>query len=117
VVCLRPSSLVKSLAVDDALRAGGARLVAAGDEVALSQPAVVRLPGAGTVELGCGGVATSGRIAATAGARLKLVVPPLVDEPWGRRHRRRGTCLEADLAAKAAFLLSAARGGRLSAIS
>ena len=101
------NGVVKSLAVDDALRASGARLVAAGDDVAVSQPAVVRLSGTGTVELGGGGVATSGRIPRR----------PAHDWSWSFHHSSTsrwddvtvaaGSCLEADVAAKAAFLLSA----------
>jgi thiamine biosynthesis lipoprotein len=88
--------------------------VAAGGDVAIRGGAAVGLPGGAIVHVHSGGVATSG----TTQRRWRRggrVQHHLLDPRTGRPARSRwyevtvvaGTCLAADVAAKAAFLLSA----------
>jgi len=102
------NGVVKSLAVDEALALlAGPGLVSAGGDVATRGSAVVGLPGGGSLTLADGGLATSGTTKRG---------PHLLDPATGRSSRSRWTevtvaassCLDADVAAKAAFLLDAA---------
>lgn len=108
------NGVVKALAVDEALALlGGDGFVSAGGDVAVRGGAVVGLPGGDALRLRAGGIATSGttRRRWTRGA---VVQHHLIDPRTGRPARSRweqvtvvaGTCLAADAAAKAAFLLS-----------
>jgi FAD:protein FMN transferase len=120
-VVLRPpgvrldlNGVVKALAVDDALAlCDGHGFVSAGGDVAVRGGAVVCLPRGGSVHLEDGGVATSG-ITHRRWLRGGSVQHHLIDARTGRPASSRwtevtvaaGTCLDADVAAKAAFLLS-----------
>jgi thiamine biosynthesis lipoprotein len=120
-VLLRPpgvrldlNGVVKALAVDDALGlCDWPGFVSAGGDVAVRGGAVVCLPRGESVHLEDGGVATSG-ITHRRWLRGGSVQHHLIDARTGRPASSRwtevtvvaGTCLEADVAAKAAFLLS-----------
>jgi FAD:protein FMN transferase len=107
------NGVVKSRAVDDAaalLPDDG--FVSAGGDVAVSSPWPVRLPGGGSVTVRGGGVATSGTVTrrwTRGGRRLHHLIDPRVGAPSGSRWAlvtvAAGSCLAADVAAKAAFLL------------
>jgi thiamine biosynthesis lipoprotein len=108
------NGVVKSLAADAALDLiDGDGFVSAGGDVAARGGAVVGLPGGGSVLLHDGGVATSGSTKRrwTRGGELQH---HLIDPRTGRPARSRwdevtvaaGSCVSADVAAKAAFLLS-----------
>jgi FAD:protein FMN transferase len=108
------NGVVKALAVDDALALlGGDGFVSAGGDVAVRGGAVVGLPRGGSVRVESGGVATSG-ITHRRWLRGGEVQHHLVDPRTGRPAVSRWsevtvvgpTCLAADVAAKAAFLLS-----------
>ena len=106
--------VVKGVAVDAALDLlDGDGFVAAGGDVAVRGSTVVGLPGGDSVMLRNGGLATSG----TTRRRWERGSSPqhhLIDPRTGRPSTSRwaevtvaaGSCLEADVAAKAAFLLS-----------
>ncbi len=105
--------VVKGLAVDAALqRLGGEGFIAAGGDVAVRGTAIVGLPGGASLTLRNGGLATSG----TARRWLRGGEPQhhLIDpwtgrpstSPWTEVTVAAGSCLEADIAAKAAFLLA-----------
>jgi FAD:protein FMN transferase len=107
------NSVVKGLAVDAALGLiDGDAYVAAGGDVAVRGAVDVGLPGGGALLLRNGGLATSGT---TKRRWLRGGEPQhhLIDPRSGRPSRSRwtevtvaaGSCLEADIAAKAAFLL------------
>jgi FAD:protein FMN transferase len=108
------NGVVKALAVDEALGLiAGDAFVAAGGDVAARGGAVVGLPCGGSVRLHAGGVATSGT---TYRRWLRGGEPQhhLLDPATGRPARSRWTtvtvaaasCLTADVAAKAAYVLS-----------
>jgi len=99
------NGVVKSLAVDDAAaRLDGLGFVSCGGDLAVRGPVDVGLPGGGAVRVVEGGLATSG--VATRGRHL---VDPRTgrpsDSPWEQVTVSGVTCLAADAAAKAAFLL------------
>lgn len=99
------NGVVKALAVDDAVaRLEGDGFVAIGGDVAVRGPVDVGLPGGGAVRVERGGLATSGT--ATRGPHL---VEPATgrpsDSPWRQVTVSGASCLAADVAAKAAFLL------------
>jgi thiamine biosynthesis lipoprotein ApbE len=100
------NGVVKGLAVDEALeRISGPGFVSAGGDVAARGTAVVGLPGGDTLRLQDGGVATSGR------TRWRdHLIDPRTGLPssscWTEVTVAAPTCLAADVAAKAAFLLS-----------
>lgn len=107
------NGVVKALAVDDALRLiGGAGFVSAGGDLAASGEVDVGLPGGGAVRLVRGALATSGSAGRrwTRGGCLQhhLIDPrtgrPSVS-PWEQVTVCGRTCLDADISAKAAFLL------------
>ena len=108
------NGVVKALAVDDALALlSGDGYVSAGGDVAVRGGAVVALPGGGSVRIDDGGVATSGtthRRWLRGGAVQHHLVDPRTGRPaasrWSEVTVIGATCLEADVAAKAAFLLS-----------
>ncbi len=117
---LRPPGLrldlegvVKSMAVDDALElVDGPGFVSAGGDLAARGPLEVALPGGGSVRLVRGGLATSGssrRRWMRGGARQHHLVDPVAGRPAVSRWRQvtvcGASCLAADVAAKAAFLL------------
>jgi thiamine biosynthesis lipoprotein ApbE len=97
------TSVVRSQAVDDALQASGARLVSLGDELAVSRPSVVPLPGSGTLELAGGGVANVARSRPRAGAWQH---DGGTSSRWDDVTVAAESCLSAGIAAKAAFALS-----------
>jgi FAD:protein FMN transferase len=108
------NGVVKSLAVDASLDLiGGDGFVAAGGDVAVRGGAVVGLPANGALRLLAGGIATSGATK-RRWRRGGAVQHHLIDPRTGRPSRSRwdevtvaaGSCSGADIAAKAAFLLS-----------
>jgi thiamine biosynthesis lipoprotein len=99
------NGVVKSLAVDEAaatLDAPG--FVAVGGDLAVRGPVDVALPAGGAVRVVAGGLATSGTT--SRGAHL---VDPASGRPsdsrWEQVTASGASCLAADVAAKAAFLL------------
>jgi thiamine biosynthesis lipoprotein len=106
--------VVKGLAVDAALqRLGDDGFVAAGGDVAVRGASVVGLPGGSSLTLRNGGLATSGttrRRWLRAGEAQHHLIDPRTGRPsssiWSEVTVAAGSCLEADIAAKAAFLLS-----------
>jgi thiamine biosynthesis lipoprotein len=120
-VLLRPpgvrldlNGVVKALAVDEALALlGGDGFVAAGGDVATRGPVVAGLPAGGSIRLAAGGLATSGttrRRWRRAGGTQHHLIDPRTGRPsrsrWLEVSVAAGSCLAADVAAKAAFLLS-----------
>jgi len=108
------NGVVKALAIDDALALfDGPGFVSAGGDVAVRGGAVVGLPRGGSVRVEDGGVATSGTTH-RRWLRGGAVQHHLIDARTGRPASSRWsevtvvapTCLDADVAAKAAFLLS-----------
>jgi thiamine biosynthesis lipoprotein len=106
--------VVKGMAVDAALAlADGDGFVAAGGDVAVRGTTVVGLPGGGAMSLTDGGIATSGSTR-RRWRRGGVVQHHLLDPLTGRPSRSRWlevtvagpSCVRADVAAKAAFLLS-----------
>jgi FAD:protein FMN transferase len=108
------NGVVKALVVDtslDLIRDDG--FVAAGGDVAARGGTVVGLPRGGSLSLLAGGVATSGRTHRRwrrAGAWQHHLLDPRTGRPaeshWDEVTVAAATCLAADVAAKAAFLLS-----------
>ena len=107
------NGVVKALAVDEAVRlVGRDGFVAAGGDVAVTGAAVVALPGGGSVRLLHGGMATSGstyRRWMRGGAVQHHLIDPRTGRPsrscWTQVTVAAGSCVAADVAAKAAFLL------------
>jgi FAD:protein FMN transferase len=99
---------VKALAIDEAVEAlGGPGFVSVGGDLAVNGPVDVALPGGGAIRVVAGGLATSG----TASRGAHLVDPATrgaSESPWQQVTASGSTCLAADVAAKAGFLL----GGR-----
>jgi thiamine biosynthesis lipoprotein len=108
------NGVVKSLAVDEALGLiEGNGLVAAGGDVAVRGSAVVELPRGGSLRLLGGGLATSGttrRRWRRQGRVQHHLLQPSTGRPaescWEEVTVAAGSCVAADVAAKAAFLLS-----------
>jgi thiamine biosynthesis lipoprotein len=108
------NGVVKSLAVDSALELiSGDGFVSAGGDVAVRGGSVVGLPGGGELQLLAGGLATSGstkRRWRRGGAVQHHLIDPRTGRPaesrWDEVTVSAGSCLAADVAAKAAFLLS-----------
>jgi FAD:protein FMN transferase len=106
--------VVKGLAVDAALQQlAGDGFVAAGGDVAVRGNAVVGLPGGGSLRLRDGGLATTGtthRRWLRGGHPQHHLIDPRIGRPstspWSEVTVAAGSCLEADVAAKAAFLLA-----------
>lgn len=108
------NGVVKSMAVDDAVaRVGdGGGWVSAGGDLAATRPLEVALPGGGQVRLEAGGLATSGSVErrwSRGGTLQHHLIDPRSgrpsDSPWEQVTVCGATCLMADVAAKAAFLL------------
>ncbi len=107
------NGVVKSLAVDDALALlSGSGFVSAGGDLAVHDPLVVGLPEGGTVRVEQGGLATSGSTERTwlrGGVAQHHLIDPITGRPsdssWTAVTVSGRTCLVADVAAKAAFLL------------
>ena len=106
-VRLELNGVVKSQAVDDALRQSSARAVSAGGDLAVSQPTIVALPGAGTIPLRGGGMATSVWTERRPAHGWVWRSDQRPASRWDDVTVAAGSCLEADVAAKAALLLSA----------
>jgi thiamine biosynthesis lipoprotein len=108
------NGVVKAMAADAALGLlAGDGYVSAGGDVAARGDVVVGLPGSGALALRSGGIATSGttRRRWRRGGRLQHhLLDPHTGLPSRSRWREvtvaASDCLEADVAAKAAFLLS-----------
>jgi thiamine biosynthesis lipoprotein len=107
------NGVVKSMAVDDAIALlGDGGWVSAGGDLAATRPLEVALPGGGQVRLEVGGLATSGSVE-RRWLRGGTVQHHLIDPRSGRPSDSRweqvtvcgATCLMADVAAKASFLL------------
>jgi thiamine biosynthesis lipoprotein len=109
------NGVVKGRAVDDALRLlAGPGFVAAGGDVAARGGAVIGLPGGGTLNLDHGGMATSGtsrRRWRRNGRIQHHLIDPSTGQPsdsiWTLVTVAAASCRDADVAAKAAFLLGA----------
>jgi thiamine biosynthesis lipoprotein len=107
------NGVVKALAVDAAVALiKGDGYVAAGGDIATQGPAVVGLPGGGSLRLLAGGMATSGtarRRWSRAGEPQHHLIDPRTGRPstscWTEVTVAAGSCVGADIAAKAAFLL------------
>ena len=108
------NGVVKALAVDEAvagLAAGG--FVSAGGDLAVRGPVDVGLPGGGAVRVVQGGLATSGVVSRhwrRGGEEQHHLLDPRTgrpcrDSPWEQVTVSGASCLAADVAAKAAFLL------------
>jgi thiamine biosynthesis lipoprotein len=99
------NGVVKALAVDEAaaaLEAPG--FVSVGGDLAVRGPVDVALPAGGAIRVLAGGLATSG----TASRGTHLVDPATgrpSASPWEQATASGATCLAADVAAKAGFLL------------
>ena len=108
------NGVVKAMAVDAALeRIAGNGFVAAGGDVAARGTTVVGLPGGAALALSDGGVATSGttrRRWRRGGELQHHLLDPRTGRPsdsrWAEVSVAAPTCVQADVAAKAAFLLS-----------
>jgi thiamine biosynthesis lipoprotein len=107
------NGVVKGQTVDHALGLiAGPGFVSAGGDCAGRGGFDVALPGGGSVRVTRGGLATSGtttRRWLRAGAWQHHLIDPRTgrpaDSPWREVTVSAGTCLQADIAAKAAFLL------------
>jgi thiamine biosynthesis lipoprotein len=107
------NGVVKAAAVDDAVGVlSGRGFVSAGGDLATKGEVDVALPGGGAVRLVSGGLATSGRTKRRwlrAGVEQHHLIDPATGRPSASRWEQvtvcGATCLAADVAAKAAFLL------------
>jgi thiamine biosynthesis lipoprotein len=106
------NGVVKGRTVDDALKLVGGGWISAGGDLATSVPVVVGLPGGDTVTLDAGGLATSSvakRTWLAHGERQHHLIDPATGAPartpWRDVTVAAGSCLAADVAAKAALLL------------
>jgi thiamine biosynthesis lipoprotein len=114
-VTLDLNGVVKGKTVDDALALLGRGFVSAGGDVATNVPVVVGLPGGETIRLYDGGLATSStakRAWLRAGERQHHLIDPATGlparTPWRDVTVAAATCVQADVAAKAALLLGPA---------
>jgi thiamine biosynthesis lipoprotein len=113
-IALDLNGVVKALAVDAALGLiSGDALVVAGGDVATRGGAVIGLPDGGSLRLLAGGIATSGttkRRWRRGGEVQHHLIDPRTGRPaasrWDEVTVAAGSCVAADVAAKAAFLLS-----------
>jgi thiamine biosynthesis lipoprotein len=99
------NGVVKALAVDEAVAAlDGPGFVSVGGDLAVRGPVDVALPPGGAIRVVAGGLATSGTT--SRGAHLVNAATALPSEsPWKQVTASGTTCLAADVAAKAGFLL------------
>ena len=112
-VTLDLNGVVKSLAVDDAVALiDGDGFVSAGGDVASRGELTVALPGGGSVALRRGALATSGstkRWWLRGGSVQHHLIDPRTsrpaETPWSQVTACGSSCLAADIAAKAGFLL------------
>jgi FAD:protein FMN transferase len=99
------NGVVKSLAVDDAVATlAGPGFVSVGGDLAVRGPVDVALPGGDAIRVVAGGLATSG----TASRGAHLLDPESggpSESPWEQVTASGASCLAADVAAKAGFLL------------
>lgn len=116
------NGVVKSLAVDEALALVRHGWVSAGGDLATTRPVDVGLPGGGSIRLERGALATSSsatRRWRRGGAVQHHLIDPRTGRPatspWEQVTVCGATCLMADVAAKAAFLLGADGPGWLDA--
>ena len=108
------NGVVKAATVDDAVSLIGAEgFVCAGGDMAVRGPVDVALPGGDAVRVASGGLATSGSLRRRwrRGATLQHhLIDPRTGAPsrsiWEQVTVSGATCLDADIAAKAGFLLS-----------
>jgi FAD:protein FMN transferase len=114
-VTLDLNGVVKGKTVDDALELLGHGYVAAGGDVATNVPVVVGLPGGESIRLYDGGLATSSiskRSWLMAGERQHHLIDPATGlparTPWRDVTVAATSCVQADVAAKAALLLGPA---------
>ena len=107
------NGVVKALAVDEAVAAlSSSGFVSAGGDLAVRGPVDVGLPGGGAVRVVRGGLATSGVVSRRwlrGGEEQHHLIDPRTgrpaESPWAQVTVCGATCLAADVAAKAAFLL------------
>ena len=106
-VTLDLNGVVKALAVDEAAATlDEPGFVSVGGDLAVRGPVDVALPGDGAIRVVSGGLATSGT--ASRGAHLvDTATGSASDSCWEQVTASGATCLDADVAAKAGFLLSA----------
>lgn len=99
------NGVVKSLAVDEAVATlDGPGFVSVGGDLAVRGPVDVALPAGGAIRVVAGGLATSGT--ASRGSHLVDAATGLsCDSRWEQVTASGATCLAADVAAKAGFLL------------
>ena len=107
------NGVVKALAVDEAAALlDGPGFVSVGGDLAVQGPVDVALPAGGAIRVVAGGLATSGT--ASRGAHL---LDPATGRPsdsrWAQVTASGSSCLAADVAAKAAFLLEESGPGWL----
>jgi FAD:protein FMN transferase len=109
------NGVVKAIAVDEAVATlAGPGFVSAGGDLAVRGSVDVGLPGGGVVRVVQGGLATSGVVSrrwCRAGAVQHHLIDPRTGRParspWQQVTVSGATCLDADAAAKTAFLLGA----------
>lgn len=109
------NGVVKALAVDEAVALlAGRGFVSAGGDLAVRGPVDVGLPGGDAVRVVRGGLATSGVVSRRwrrGGEGQHHLIDPRTGMPstssWAQVTVSGATCLAADVAAKAAFLLGA----------
>jgi FAD:protein FMN transferase len=99
------NGVVKALAVDDAVATlEGPGFVSVGGDLAVRGPVDVALPAGGAIRVVSGGLATSG-----TASRSEHLVDPTKGRPsrscWEQVTASGATCIDADVAAKAGFLL------------
>jgi thiamine biosynthesis lipoprotein len=99
------NGVVKALAVDAAAATlDGPGFVSVGGDIAVRGPVDVALPAEGSVRVVAGGLATSGT--ASRGAHLiDIATGEPSESPWEQVTASGASCLAADVAAKAGFLL------------
>jgi FAD:protein FMN transferase len=99
------NGVVKALAVDEAAATlDGPGFVSVGGDLAVRGPVDVALPAGGAIRVVSGGLATSGT--ASRGSHLVDTATGVASEScWEQVTASGATCLDADVAAKAGFLL------------
>jgi FAD:protein FMN transferase len=101
------NGVVKALAVDQAAGTlDGPGFVAVGGDLAVRGAVDVALPAGGAIRVVAGGLATSG-IASRGAHLVDTASGRPSDSPWEQVTASGATCLAADVAAKAGFLLGA----------